>query len=178
MALKSTIFKAALQIADMDRHYYQDHNLTIARHPSETDERMMVRLLAFILHADDNLQFTKGLCVDEEPALWLKSLTGDIELWIEVGLPDENRIRKACNQAQQVILYCYGGRSVQIWWERNREKLRRFQNLSIFNLPQTTSVGMGELAQRSMAFHISIQDRQVYLGDENRKLIIDLTSLE
>lgn len=172
MALKSTIFKASLQIADMDRDYYQDHCLTIARHPSETDERMMVRLLAFALHADEYLQFTKGLCADDEPDLWLKSLTNEIDLWIDVGLPDENRIRKACNRARQVYLYCYGGRSTQIWWERHAAKLNRFQNLQVINLPAESTTAMAALAQRSMELHCSIQDGHICLGDASTNLMI------
>ena len=114
MALKATIFKADLQIADMDRNYYQDHALTLARHPSETDERMMVRLLAFAIHADEALTFTKGLFDTEEPDLWQKDLTGAIQLWIEVGQPDEKRILKACGRSEQVIVYSYGATS-HIW---------------------------------------------------------------
>ena len=108
MALSATIFKANLQVSDMDRNYYAEHLLTLARHPSETDERMMVRLLAYALHADEYLNFTKGLCADEEPDLWLKNLTDEIELWIDVGQPDERRLRKACSRAAQVYLYLYG----------------------------------------------------------------------
>ena len=115
MALKATIFKAQLQIADMDRHYYAEHALTLARHPSETDERMMVRLLAFALNADESLEFGKGLSNEDEPALWRKDLTGVIEHWIEVGLPDEKSLRKACGRATQVRLYTYG-RGAAKWW--------------------------------------------------------------
>src|SRR6056297_2009370 len=109
MALKATIFKAALNIADMDRHYYGDHQLTLAQHPSETAERLMVRLLAFALNASETLTFTKGISTDDEPDLWQKSLSDDIELWIELGLPNESRLRKACGRAQRVIVYAYGG---------------------------------------------------------------------
>ena len=90
MAIKATIFKADCQIVDMDRHYYQDHSLTLARHPSETDERMMLRLLAFAYHASDTLAFTRGLSSSDEPDLWQKDLTGTIERWIELGQPDES----------------------------------------------------------------------------------------
>lgn len=110
MALKATIFKADLQIADMDRGYYGGHALTLARHPSETDERMMVRLLAFALFAGERLAFGRGLSAEDEPALWQKDLTGAVELWIEVGLPDERDIRKACGRADRVVVLCYGGR--------------------------------------------------------------------
>lgn len=173
MALKSTIFKADLQIADMDRNYYQDHSLTIARHPSETDERMMIRLLAFALHADEDLQFTKGLCVDDEPALWQKSLTGDIDLWIDVGLPDENRLRKACSRANRVVLYCYGGRGAQIWWDQNATKLARYRNLEIRNIPAEASASLAALVSRSMDLHCSIQDGQLCIGDSANSLVIE-----
>ena len=111
MALKATIYKAELQIADMDRNYYQEHLLTLARHPSETDERMMIRLLAFAIHASDSLTFTKGLFDTEEPDLWQKDLTGAIQLWIEVGQPDEKRLMKACGRSEHVIVYSYSATS-------------------------------------------------------------------
>jgi uncharacterized protein YaeQ len=157
----------------MDRGHYQEHSLTIARHPSETDERMMIRLLAFALHADDNLLFTRGLCVDEEAALWRRDLTGSLDHWIDVGLPDENRLRKACGRARQVTLYCYGGRSARIWWERNTEKLRRFENLQILNLSAEATGRLANLARRSMEFHCSVQDGQICLGDATTSLVIE-----
>lgn len=109
MAPKATVYKAQLQIADMDRGYYHDHNLTLAQHPSETDARMMLRLLAFALNASDSLQFSKGLCVDDEPELWQKSLSDEIELWVEFGQSDEKWVRKACGRSKQVQLFAYGG---------------------------------------------------------------------
>ena len=108
MALKSTIFKAELSIADIDRGYYRNHALTVARHPSETDERMMMRLLAFALHADDALEFGRGLSAEHEPDLWRRDLTGTVEQWIEVGLPEEREIRKACGRAREVHVLAYG----------------------------------------------------------------------
>ena len=134
MALKSTIFKAELQIADLDRNYYQNHALTVARHPSETDERMMARILAFVLYADPALIFGKGLSSEDEPDLWRKDLTGAIELWIEVGLPDEKRIRRACGRARQVVVLTYGGRVADMWWQQNKAALQRQDNLAIINL--------------------------------------------
>ena len=118
MATKATIYKASLQIVDLDRDYYHEHSITLARHPSETDERMMVRLLAFVQHASEDLTFTRGLSTSDEPDLWQKDLTGAIELWIELGQPDEKRIRKACGRAQKVWIYSYSGRSAEIWWEQ------------------------------------------------------------
>ncbi|MGM0767888.1 MAG: YaeQ family protein [Pseudomonadota bacterium] len=166
MALKATIFKATLNIADMDRHYYADHHLTLARHPSETDERMMIRLLAFVLNAGDRLEFTKGLSTDDEPELWQKSLSDEIELWIELGLPDESRLRKACNRAQQVILYTYGGRAVPLWWEKHHNKLTRFDNLTIVNLPQSPIEALAAMVKRGMNLQCSIQDGEVSIGNE------------
>ena len=166
MALKATIFKATLMIADMDRHYYADHHLTLARHPSETDERMMCRLLAFALNASESLQFTKGLSTDDEPELWQKSLSDEIELWVELGLPDESRLRKACNRSRQVILYTYGGRAVPLWWEKHQNKLNRFNNLTIINLPAEPLEALAAMAQRNMSLQCTIQDGDVSIGDQ------------
>ena len=134
MALKATIFKAELHIADMERGYYHDHALTVARHPSETDERMMVRLLAFALNADETLAFGAGLSTDDEPDLWRKDLTGSIETWIDVGLPDEKRIRKACGRADEVFVYSYGGHAAQLWWQQvgDNSRARASSRSSIF----------------------------------------------
>lgn len=167
MALKATIFKATLNIADMDRHYYGDHHLTIARHPSETDERMMIRLLAFILNASESLEFTKGISTDDEPDLWQKSLSDEIELWIELGLPDESRLRKACNRADQVILYTYGGRAVPLWWEKHQGKLTRFDNLTIIDLPTDDTESLAALAERGMNLQCTVQDGSVNIGNDD-----------
>ncbi len=172
MALSSTIFKANLQISDMDRHYYDEHQLTLARHPSETDERMMVRLLAFVLHADERLSFTKGLCADEEPALWQKSLSDEIELWIDVGLPDERRVRKACNRSSKVCLYLYGGRNAELWWQRNAKKLRRFNNLTVVEISEVASKQLASLVQRSMRLQCTVQDGEVWLNCEDQTISV------
>lgn len=167
MALKSTIYKAEVQISDMDRHYYQTHGLTIARHPSETDERMMIRILTFALHADEALEFTRGISTQDEPDLWCKSLSGEIELWIDLGQPDEKRIRKACGRSRQVVIYTYSGHSAEIWWQQNSNQLSRFDNLRVINLPIECVKQLGQLAQRSMRLQCSIQDGEIWLGDES-----------
>ena len=166
MALKATIFKADLQITDLNRNYYQGHNLTIARHPSETDERMMVRLLAFAQYASEDLAFTKGLSTDDEPDLWQKSLSDEIECWIDLGQPDEKRIRKACGRAKQVVIYTYGGGTAEIWWEQNQEKLTRFKNLTIINLPVTETQALAQLAERNMSLQCTIQDNQLWFSND------------
>ncbi len=165
MAIKATIFKANLQIADMERHYYQDHTLTLARHPSETDERLMVRLLAFALHAHEYLEFGQGMTNDEEADLWQKDLTGRIELWIDVGMPDEKLIRKACGRADQVVVYCYGGRIADMWYAQNSAQFERQKNLTLVNLPVESTRELAKLAQRKMDLQCTIQDGQVWLGD-------------
>ncbi len=172
MALPATIFKIILQVSDLDRQYYAEHQLTLARHPSETDERMMVRLLAFALHADEDLNFTRGLCVDDEPELWRKSLTGEIESWIEVGLPDERRVRKACNRAAQVYLYLYGGRAAEQWWQRNADKLHRFANLNVVELAESQSKALAGLVQRSMQLQCTVQDGEIWVSCGQQTLSI------
>jgi uncharacterized protein YaeQ len=163
MALKSTIFKAELQIADLDRNYYQNHALTVARHPSETDERMMARILAFALYADPALIFGKGLSSEDEPDLWRKDLTGAIELWIEVGLPDEKRIRRACGRARQVVVLTYGGRVADMWWQQNKAALQRQDNLAIINLAAEESRALAALATRGMQLQCTLQEGELWL---------------
>ncbi len=165
MALSATIFKIQLNVADMDRNVFADHSLTLARHPSETDERMMVRALAFALHAHERLQFTKGLCADDEPDVWQKNLSDEIEVWINVGLPDEKRLRRACGRAQRVIVYSYGGRTAQAWWQQNSEKLARLTNLTVVNLSKSATDALAALAQRTMQLQCTIQDGQLWLSD-------------
>jgi len=175
MALKATIFKADLQIADMDRNYYQDHALTIARHPSETDERMMVRLLAYALNASEALSFGKGLSADDEPDLWHKDLTGAIELWIDVGQPDDRRIRRACGRARQVLVYSYGGHGAAIWWDQIAGKLDRTRNLTVVSVPAAASQALARLARRTMQLNCTIQDGQIWLADADERVEVDLS---
>lgn len=163
MALKSTIFKAELQVADLDRSHFGDYSLTIARHPSETDERMMVRVLAFALYADSALAFGKGLSAEDEPDLWRKDLTGAIELWIEVGLPDEKRIRRACGRARQVVVLSYGGRVADMWWQQNQAALKRQDNLAVINLSPEDSRALAALAARGMQLQCTLQDGEAWL---------------
>jgi len=178
MALKSTIFKAELSIADIDRGYYRDHALTIARHPSETDERMMVRLLAFALHADDNLAFGRGLSSDDEPDLWQRDLTGSIERWIEVGLPDEREVRKACGRAREVCVLAYGGRAVELWWQGARERLQRQDRLAVVEVPVDASRALASLADRSMRLQVTIQEGHVFVADGATSVAVDLRVLK
>ncbi len=173
MALKSTIQKASLEISDMDRGYYATHALTLAQHPSETSERLMVRLLAFALHADERLEFGAGLSADDEPDLWRKSLTGEIELWIDLGQPDEQRIRRACGRARQVVVVTYSGRSADIWWDKTGAALARSRNLTVMDIPAESATALGALAGRNMQLQCLIQEGSVQLMDPHATVSFD-----
>jgi uncharacterized protein YaeQ len=164
MALKSTIYKAELNIANLDSHYYAQHSLTMAKHPSETEERLMVRLIAFALFANEALTFGKGLSDDEEPDLWQKDLTGAIELWIEVGLPDERVLRKACGRANKVALIIYGGRTADMWWSQNSKALLKLNNLTVINLADTEA--LTHACTRNMNVSCTIQDAQMLVSHD------------
>ncbi|HSE13057.1 MAG TPA: YaeQ family protein [Rudaea sp.] len=167
MALNATTYKIELSVSDMDRGYYATHTLTLARHPSETDERLMVRLLAFALYADERMQFGKGLSSDEEPDLWRKDRTGDILEWIELGQPDEQRIRKACGRARQVIVVNYSGRAADIWWDKSKAALARLKNLAVIDIAAPAVGALAALSTRNMRLQCLIQDRQVQLFGED-----------
>lgn len=174
MALKATIFKAQLQLADMDRNVYADHAVTLARHPSETDERMLVRLLAFALNVPvDNhqgaLEFAKGLWDPDEPELWLKDLTGRIVHWIEVGQPDERRLMKASGRADRVSVYSFSN-STPIWWAGLATKITRARNIAVWQIPAPQSQALAELARRTMQLQLSVQDGSVWVSDGERSV--------
>lgn len=158
MAAGSTIYKAQLSISDMDRNYYDTHEITIAQHPSETDERLMIRLVAFALNASDRLVITKGIGGDDEPELWEKDYSGDVMLWIELGQIDEKRIRKACGKSERVILYTYNLKSATAWWKQNATTLARFKNLSIIHL---YAENIEKLCERSMRLQCTISDGEL-----------------
>ena len=173
MAAGATIHRAELNVADMDRHFYADHALTVARHASETDERMMVRLLAFALNADERLEFGRGIGAAEEPDLWQRDLTGRVQLWIEVGQPDERRVRKACGQADRVIVYAYGGRGSDLWWSRTGPGLARCENLSVIALAPATTQALGVLADRSMQLQLTVQEGDAWLAVGEARIEIE-----
>jgi len=177
MALKSTIHRAELAIADIDRGNYSSHSLTLARHPSETEERLMVRVLAFALFADAELEFGRGLSSEDEPDLWLKDDTGAIRLWIELGLPEERRLRRAAGRAQRLVVLAYGGRAVDVWWERNREALAKLPALTVLSVPWEASRALAALAARSMRLQCTVQEQQIWLSDETRSVLIEPVTL-
>lgn len=168
MALKATIYKAELQIADMDRHYYADHALTIARHPSETDERMMVRLVVFALLASDSLTFTKGLSDADEPDLWQKDLTGHIEKWVDLGQPDEKRMARAAGRADSALVVAHAGKTADIWWQGVQNKVARLDKLEVWTLADGTATALAALAERSMRLQFTRQDDQLWVGSSTK----------
>lgn len=176
MALKATIFKASLQVSDLDRNYYGEHQLTLARHPSETDERMMVRVLAFALNAHEHLQFGKGLSDTEEPDLWQKDLAGQIVHWIDVGQPDEKRLIRASGRAGRVTVYAYG-RGADPWWKANGERLARARNLSVWRVPTEASDAVGKLAERAMQLQCTVQEGQVWFSSAAGAAQLELARL-
>lgn len=170
MALKATVHRAELSISDMDRSYYASHSLTLAQHPSETDARLMVRVLAFALFADERLEFGRGLSAEDEPDLWRRSLSGEIEQWIELGQPDESRLRRACGRAREVVVLGYGGRGFGLWWDKNGASLARCSNLSVLELPAGAADALATLLERGMKLQCLVQDGVVQMLGESESV--------
>ena len=177
MALKATICKVDLSVADLDRNVYADFALRLARHPSENEARMMIRLLAFMLHADERLEFGRGLSTDDEADLWRRDLTGAIDLWIYVGLLDERWLRKACGRAAQVVVIAYGDRAADVWWEQNRKNLEKLTNLRVLRLTSGETQALAMLATRSMTLQCTIQEGEVLITGEGEPLRVSLSVL-
>lgn len=164
MAQNATIHKVELSVCDMDRHYYETHKLTVAKHPSETDERLMVRIVAFALNAHEHLEMTKGLSTDGEPDIWQKSLSGELDVWVALGLPSEKVMRQSCGKAEKVIVYPYGGRTAEMWWDKVKNSTTRFDNLQVINFAETDTGALAKLASRAMKLQINIQDGEVMVS--------------
>lgn len=161
MALTATVRKVALNISDIDRGYYAEHHLTYAQHPSETDERLMVRILAFAMFADDRLQAGAGLSVVEEPDLWQHDYTGAIEHWIDLGQPDPVRLKKACVRSAHVTVVNYGDQAAEAWWQKNANTLGRLPNLTVVGIDAATVEQLGLRIARSMRFDVLVQDGEI-----------------
>jgi uncharacterized protein YaeQ len=181
MATKSTIFKANLQIADIDHGYYADHALTLARHPSETDERMMMRLVALALQAhqlqtlcggDGTLAFGAGLSDPDEPDVWLRDYTGQTRLWVEVGQPEDKPLAKACSRSDVVVVYAYG-HAAEVWWRGIEGKLGRLDKLQVWRIPSEAAQALAALAERSMQLQATIQDGALMLGNGPQQVVVE-----
>jgi uncharacterized protein YaeQ len=176
MAIKATIFKANVQLSDIDRGHYADYPVVIARHPSETDERMLIRLLAFALNVPSDsdhgpLEFAKDMWDPDEPSLWQKDYTGDILHWIEVGQPDEKRLLRMCARVPRVSVYSFAA-STPIWWKNIAGKLTRTVNLSVWQIPPEQSQALAALAQRTMDLQVTVQDGGIWVGDGTHSIEI------
>ena len=170
MAAKATIYKALLNIANMDIHYYNEHNLTLAKHPSENDLRLMVRLIAFVLNANEDLVFCKGISQDDEPDLWQKNLSGDIELWIDLGQPDEKRIKKACGRSEKVIIYTYQEGMATSWFKQIEKSLKRFNNLEVVFI--NIDGDIDKIVERSMSLQANISDKELTLINDEESVVV------
>lgn len=175
MATKATIYKALLNIANMDTNYYNEHNLTLALHPSETELRLMARVVAFILNANEDLVFCKGISEDDEPDLWIKDLDGSIKLWIDLGQVDEKRIKKACGRSDKVIVYTYQENMSTPWFKQIENNINRFKNLSVIQL--NIEEDIEKFAKRSMVLQCNISDEELTLISDNDDLIVTKTQL-
>ncbi len=176
MAIKSVIYKVQLQVADMDRHYYADHALNIACHPSETLQRMMTRVLVFALNAHERLEFGKGISDTEEPDIWRRDLTGAIEEWIEVGQPDERRLLKACGRAADVKVYAFSS-SADIWWKQIAGKLTRTKNLSAYRIDTDSAEQLEKLCERTMQLQVTIQDGEIWMRNDSDAVEVRIEAL-
>ncbi|MBI3873550.1 MAG: YaeQ family protein [Arcobacter sp.] len=170
MAANSIIYKALLNIANMDQNYYEEHSLTIAQHPSENDLRLMIRVIAFILNGSDSLAFCKDIADDDEPALWQKSLSGDIEMWIDLGQPDEKRIKKACGRSDKVIIYTFQEAMATPWFKQIGNLLHRFKNLQVIFLKIDGNIE--SLIKRSINLQCNISDNELTLIDRDNSVVV------
>jgi uncharacterized protein YaeQ len=175
MAQNATVYKVELSVSDMDRHYYETHKITVAKHPSETDERLMVRVVAFALNAHENLVMTRGLSADDEPDIWQKSLSGELDVWISLGLPSEKVVRQSCSKAERVIIYPYGGRTAEVWWEKIKGSTTRFDNLEVVSFSEEQTAALAQLANRTMKLQINIQEGDVMVSLDEQ--IVNVTPL-
>jgi uncharacterized protein YaeQ len=177
VALKSSISKVRLNVSDLDNDVYSDFKLAVARHPSETEARMMLRIAAFALHASERLEFGTGISTDDEPDLWLKDLTGDINLWVDLGTPDPDRLRKACGRSRDVVLYAYGERSVSVWREKHAATLERFRNLTIYKISDVDRDALAVLAAASMNLQCTISGGELWVTDEAQTVEVKPTCI-
>lgn len=173
MALKSTVYKAQVAIANLNIHHYSDYSLTLAKHPSETELRLMIRLLAFSLLAQEELQFTKGLSDDAEPDMWKINHDGSIEHWVELGLPDERRIRQICGRAHHVSIYTYHGKQAEQWYETIARKLDRFDHLNIIHFIYEDAQVLENFINKGMKLNFTIEDNDIWLATESDRTCIN-----
>ncbi|MFV1983933.1 MAG: YaeQ family protein [Thiohalomonadales bacterium] len=176
MALKPTIYKLKISLSDLNRNYYDTLNLTIAQHPSETLERMMARILAFCINAQEYLVFTKGLSAVEQPDIWARTLDDQIALWIDVGEPAVDRIKKATRIASEVKVYCFNSKS-DVWWQQAQTKITKLK-ASVFQFQWQAIQSVASMLQRTMDFSVTITGDSAYIATESGEEEISWLSLQ
>lgn len=177
MALGATIYKATLEISDLDRGYYGSHNLTIARHPSETEKRMMIRVLAFALYGGENVEFGRGLSAEGEAALWETNDAGDIGRWIEVGNPDNKALRRAAGKSEDVVVLAYDEAKTAAWWASNKGDFGKIGKLTVRMVTDEDAEKLQSIAKRNMRLAATIQDGIVWLADDKVNLELSVKTL-
>tara|TARA_R110002072_G_scaffold534_6_gene4006 strand:- start:179115 stop:179657 length:543 start_codon:yes stop_codon:yes gene_type:complete len=176
MALGSTIYKVDINLSNFNTHYYQDFNLTMAKHPSEDEARMMYRLLAFLYCAHEDLKFTRGLSTTEEPELWQKDYTGQIIQWIDMGLPDLKRIRQACGKSQSVKVFTYHQNKAQEWYQKNKSDFEKNKKLEVYHFNVNENGPIDKFVKKSMVLSCIIEESHMYLSNDNERIGIEILS--
>jgi len=164
MALGATIYKLKIALSDLNRQHYQTLGLTVAQHPSETLERMMARVLVYCLNSEENLAFGKGLSSDEEPDIWLRTLDGRTAVWIEVGEPNFERVKKATHVAEVVKVYSFNTRA-DVWWTQGASKFSQL-DAEFFQFDWTDVQALAKLVQRNMDLSVTISDGSAFVADQ------------
>ena len=172
MALKPTIYKAQVELADSDRNCFDSLSLTIAQHPSETADRMAARLLAYCLNASRGVEFTRGLSTTEEPDIWRHSDSGELDLWIEIGQPEEPRLRKACGKAGAVKVYAFG-KSANTWWQLNGEVISALPRLEVWQFGWEEIQALAGLMNRTMQWNVSVVGGVVYVDNGKESVSLE-----
>lgn len=176
MALKPTIYKFRIALTDMNRDYYDSLNLTIAQHPSENEERMMARVLAFCLNATPDLQFTKGLSSIEEPDIWLKTLDDQIDLWIEAGEPDHERVKKATRLAKQVKVYSFNSKS-DVWWKQNQAKFAPLK-AQVVRFDSQGIQAFSQMTARTLDLGVMLSGETAYISADSQQCEVNWETLQ
>ncbi len=178
MALGATVYKAAVSLSDLDRNYYSELVLTVARHPSETEERLMLRVLAYCMHAGERLEFGRGLSAEGEPALWEVDDTGAILEWVELGTPDVRTVRKAAGKSAHVTVIAYDEAKIEPWWAAHQGDFGKIEKLAVIVVPDVDAEALSAMAKRSMKLAVTIQDGIVWVSDDASNVQIDLKWLK
>lgn len=176
MALKPTIYKTTIGLSDLNRDYYDSLQLTIAQHPSETAERMMARVVAFCLHAQPELSFTKGLSAVDEPDIWARTLDNRIDTWIDVGEPAFDRIKKAVSVSQAVKIYTFNTKS-NVWWSQLDSKIHTL-NVSVYQFNWESIQALAALVERTMQMSVTITGESAYITSDKGECEVTWTVLK